>query len=107
MIEHDWISFANPAELVDFDTEKVSFPIFSLSKLDYYCTNNLQEIRTEIEQMEENYVLNVNEAECVEYLIKKYLVDAPSIDFESATISHREENVLTEPSLIITHNLPL
>src|SRR2546425_11874596 len=107
MIKDDWDYYSRVDVMYDLETEQVSFPIFSASNLDDYCANNLQEFRKEIERMEENYVLNVNETEYIEYLTKKYTIDVPFIDFENATISYGEENVFTEPSLIITFNLPL
>lgn len=89
------------------DIHEASFSIFNLNNLEDYCTTKLKEIKAEIEYLEEEYVLNVNEAKCINYLIDKYLIDVPIIDFENATLSHREENILEDPRLIITYNLPL
>ena len=94
-------------EFVDWFTIKVVFDIFSKGGLDEYCQKSIEDIKSEIERMEESYVLNISETECIDYLVNTHTINCPLLDFENATISHHETNVRTDPKLVITYNLPL
>ncbi len=87
------------------DITRVSFAIFSRDRLEELCAKNLLNMQNEIENMKENYILNVNEEQCIEYLADKYLIDIPVLDFSNSVVSYHEEDVLSDPVLVITFNL--
>ena len=67
---------------------------------DYYGPIALS-IESEIETLSENYILNVSEEQFSEYMIGKYTVDFPEIDFEnhSADSFYKDVNTSDYPSI--------
>lgn len=75
---------------------KSEFNILYGDELRGLLIKNDEKIKSHIEQETESYILNVNENEYKKYLIDKYTVDIPILDFENVTVSKYERNIPAE-----------
>jgi len=73
-----------------------SFKACAERELEEYLEENGHKIRSRIEQESENYILNVNETEYVNYLVNEFTVDTPSIDFASVSVTSYEKQIPSE-----------
>ena len=73
-----------------------SFKAFAERELLVYLEDNDRMIRSRIEQEPENYILNVNETEYVNYLVSEFTIDMLSIDFESVSVTSYEKKIPAE-----------
>lgn len=71
------------------------FKIFAEDELSNYLTENNREIKRYIEVEDENYILNVNEVEYINFLVDKFSVDIPIIDFDNKSVNTGEKEVYT------------
>ena len=58
-----------------------SFRIFYDSKLDIYLIHNDLNISNEIKGQSEDYILNINETEYINYVVDKFKMHLPIIHF--------------------------
>lgn len=88
--------------------QRRKFNIFAEGSLRQYLTENNQKIRSQIGKELENYILNVNETEYVNYLLDKFTIDAPIIDFENAYVTDYEKRTSDRkfPKQVIVYHLP-
>lgn len=87
---------------------KGSFNIFFERPLRYYLEENDRKIRSRIEQEMEDYILNVNETEYVNYLINEFTIDTPHIDFENVCYTNQQRKFSDRdfPKQVIVYHLP-
>lgn len=97
-----------------------SFNAFAERRLREYLEENDRRIRSFIGRESENYVLNVNETEYIDYLVNEFTVDIPDIDFENVFISNNKKQIPAEqfpfgfnvrrgesyPKQVIVYHLP-
>lgn len=89
--------------------EGEEFSVFQIGgELDRYLKENCQKIRSCIEKESEDYILNVNEIEYINYLVDKFTIDIPSIDFAGVCVTHYEKRFSSRDSLkqVIVYHLP-
>jgi hypothetical protein len=69
------------------------FPIFAEKSLSDLFKRQQKALETEIQSQNENYLLNVNEATFIDYLVSKYSIHDLEIDFDAAYAVDSEEMV--------------
>lgn len=70
------------------------FKPFLEGELDGVLRNQHEQIKARIHNEKDNYLININEDEYVEFLCSEFKIDVPEIDFESKTISTDEKMIL-------------
>ncbi|MBI3194774.1 MAG: hypothetical protein HYZ34_09970 [Ignavibacteriae bacterium] len=70
--------------------------IFNDKKLSLVLENHLRKLRSEVESQNDNYLLNVNETEFINYLVKEYTVNNVEIDPSGVYVSHLEKYISAE-----------
>ena len=73
-----------------------TFKVFGERVLSDYLDGLKDFIQSEIERKLEDYILNVNETEFINYLINEYTVTPLNIDFENMLISKDEKQIPAE-----------
>lgn len=58
-----------------------------------FLANHSRKIQATIQQETEDFILNVNETEYVNYLVQKYAIETPRIDFDGIHVSNYEKQV--------------
>jgi hypothetical protein len=69
------------------------FKAFAERELRDYLEENNQKIQSRIGQESENYILNVNELEYINYLNSEFTIDTLKIDFGSASVTSCEKQI--------------
>lgn len=69
------------------------FRAFAERELQDYLEETNQKIQSRIEQESENYILNINETEYINYLSSEFTIDTLRIDFESASVTSYEKQI--------------
>jgi len=70
--------------------------IFNEIRLSDYLDHNIESIKEEIKSLSRNELLNINESEYIQYLTNKYSVDPLMIDWDSLSITDREDEIYLE-----------
>lgn len=73
------------------------FKAFAERNLQEYFRENNLNIQSHIEQESENYILNPNEIEYINYLVSEFTIETPNIDFESVFVSNYEKHFPANP----------
>lgn len=73
-----------------------SFRVFYEEELQNYLDQNNKRIRNKIKSESDEYILNVNEIEYVNYLLTSFNVDLPQIDFEEIFVDSIEKKIESE-----------
>ena len=73
-----------------------TFKIFAESNLNDYLHQASANIDSRIRRESDNYILNVNETEFVDYLLGELSIDEIIIDFENAFVTTYEKNIPAE-----------
>ena len=79
-----------------YQSQGTAIKIFDEGELYQYLEKRLTEMRSEIEDSDENYLLNVNETEFVKYLVDKYSIVVPKLHFDEKSVSSYEAAVEAE-----------
>jgi len=72
------------------------FNMFYGTQVRDFLEDHRRKIRTEIEQAPEQYLLDVDETEYVNYLTQKYAIERPVIDFEGVFVNDYEKSIPSE-----------
>lgn len=72
------------------------FRLFTDGDLDRVLEARIQDLRKEVQSGSENYILNVNETNYVNYLVEKYTLENIALDFEGVFVSSYEMDVPAE-----------
>lgn len=67
--------------------------IFAESQLDTHLSSVRQSIHAEVYREDRNRLLNVNETEYIDYIVRKYVIDAISFIWDQVQVSQREEMI--------------
>ena len=88
--------------------QRRKFRIFAEDYLYRYLKEKERKIRSQIEKESEDYILNVNEIEYIDYLVSEFSIDIPTIDFEGVYITdyERKFSVKDFPRQVIIYHLP-
>ena len=88
--------------------QRRKFRIFAGEYLHRYLEEKERKIRSQIEKESEDYILNVNEIEYIDYLVSEFSIDIPTIDFEGVYITdyERKFSVKDFPRQVIIYHLP-
>src|SRR6266851_2574983 len=86
--------------------EKILHPFFH-EGLEQYLSCQHQKMHAEVEEIARDQILGVNETDFIQYLIGKYMIDIPIIDFDNRHGEWREDDVLTDYKFVIAYKLPL
>lgn len=70
--------------------------MFYEREIDKHLDARLAQMRAEVEGQSEDYILNVNETQFVEYLVSQYAVDIPHLDFEQMSVERVERQIPAE-----------
>lgn len=73
-----------------------TFKAFSEYDLSGYFAEKKNNIQSEINHKSEDYILNVNETDYINYLIEEYTIDPIHIDFENPTITRYKKQIPAE-----------
>ena len=88
--------------------ERTNFTLFSQINIDERLENFRTELRTEVNiDFEDDYILKVSEAECIEYLLEKYTILTPCLDFQNSIGNYTEEDCDTHFQYIVEIKLPM
>lgn len=72
---------------------KGCFKVFAERELRNYLEENDQKIKSHIEKESENYILNVNETEYINYLSGEFTIDTLIIDFGNTFVTSYEKQI--------------
>lgn len=70
--------------------------VFSSGRISEVFTKSFSEIQRTVDQESENYILNVNENEYIEHIVKKYRLEPPLILFEECYADSYEADIPAE-----------
>jgi hypothetical protein len=70
--------------------------IFADEPLNSFLEARLKRLEQEVQAEDDNYILNVNEAEYIEHLTNMFLVDNLELDFESMSVSTDRKEIPAE-----------
>src|SRR5436190_22982982 len=88
--------------------ETTNFTLFSQSAIDERLENLRTELRAEVNiDLEDDYILKVSEVECIEYLLGKYTILTPDLDFQSSIGDYTEKDCGTHFQYIAVIKLPM
>jgi hypothetical protein len=101
---------SNP--LAPKDSSKLLFTPFAGSSLSSYLRENHQRLQSHIENEDENHLLNINETSYLEYLVSRFSVEPPQVDFDGLFVTHYEKQkkydaVITNETLRTNQQLPI
>jgi len=68
----------------------IRFRVFATRHLNEFLAESDQKIRTAIEQEEADHIINVDENEYMETLIRRFSVSAPQLNFDKITVTDYE-----------------
>jgi hypothetical protein len=93
--------------------EKVYLPIFTGQPIGSYTQQIMQQMKTEVEEEKPATILGVNETDYIEYLIRRYSILTPRIDFdvekgiaEGNEDRSNKRDIFADPDLVFTYHLP-
>lgn len=70
--------------------------IFAEQELSYFLQERLKALEQEVHAQDKNYLLNVNETQYVDYLVKRYHVEPLVFHWNQISVSDREELISAE-----------
>src|SRR3990172_2364834 len=70
--------------------------IFAEQTLDSWLQDKIASLKSEIEKQTDDYLLNVNETQYIDYLVKKGIVDNLEIKFNAKFITTYEKDISAE-----------
>ena len=97
-----------------------TFHMFDGKQVSEFLERKTQEIRNTIQKEPEDFILNVNEEEYIQYLVATFTIETPNIDFEGMFIDYYEKEIPAEefpqgvyvrpgktyPKQVIVYHLP-
>jgi hypothetical protein len=90
------------------EIKKTDLTLFSQSGINEHLENLRTELRTEVNiELKDDYILKVSELECIEYLLGKYTILTPSLDFQNSIGNYTEEDCGTHFQFITEIKLPM
>jgi hypothetical protein len=75
---------------------KQTFTMFQGNQVSDFLEHNTNRIQYETGEAAEDYILNVNEEEYVNYLEQKFTIDTPHIDFDQMSVDSYEDEIPAE-----------
>lgn len=72
---------------------KQYFQLFGEKEFDTYEREQIVAIKDEIERESENYILNVNETEFINYITNKYVLKEPQFDYDNIFVSTYRKDI--------------
>jgi hypothetical protein len=75
---------------------KQTFTMFHGDQVSDFLEHNTQLIQYEIGEAQEDYILNVNEEEYINYLEQKFIIDTPHIDLEQMSVDSYNDEIPAE-----------
>ncbi len=88
--------------------ETTNFLLFSQSSIDERLENLRTELRAEVNGgLEDDYILKVSREECIEYLLEKYTILTPYLDFQNPIGDYTERDCGTHFQYIAVIKLPM
>lgn len=72
---------------------KQYFQLFGEKEFDTYEREQIVAIKDEIERESENYILNVNETEFINYITNKYVLKEPQFDYDNIFVSTYQKDI--------------
>jgi len=90
------------------EIETTNLTLFSQSGIDERLENLRTELRTEVNiDLKDDYLLKVSEVECIEYLLGKYTILTPYLDFQNPIGNYTEKDCGTHFQYIAVIKLPM
>lgn len=72
-------------------SKSTNFKLYQKDNIRNYFSNIAQNIVPSISKNDDDYILNVNVDEYINYLRDRYEIDFPSFDFENVYVDYHEE----------------